>query len=154
MLSSRHYRRRRHYCYTFIINLFYLSSIIQIIAGEFGRLVIEPEESTGHHYPASAESKETLQSRSYYRVPCTGPSECVPLAECSQIFYEAAKTCYSGDRSLLCGISDFETYVCCPRSANNLQSSCGKSLVQGPYYKGLGAFPFVARIGFKSEFRT
>lgn len=30
-------------------------------------------------------------------------------------------------------------------------ASCGRTLVQSQIYRGLGAFPFVARIGFKSE---
>lgn len=30
-------------------------------------------------------------------------------------------------------------------------ASCGRSLVQSQIYRGLGAFPFVARVGFKSE---
>lgn len=35
---------------------------------------------------------------------------------------------------------------------DKLSSQCGKSLIQGNFYKKLGAFPFVARIGFKSKF--
>lgn len=36
-----------------------------------------------------------------------------------------------------------------PTGLNN--GMCGRSLVQAQIYRGLGAFPFVARIGFKSK---
>lgn len=36
-----------------------------------------------------------------------------------------------------------------PTGLNSI--SCGRSLVQSQIYRGLGAFPFVARIGFKSK---
>lgn len=70
---------------------------------------------------------------------------------------------------MFCGVNqNFEPYVCCPAyqappsfqdSSNNLNNqdklngACGKSLIQGTFYKKLGAYPFVARIGFKSELK-
>ena len=31
---------------------------------------------------------------------------------------------------------------------------CGQSAIQGFGYQGIGAYPFVARVGFKSEFSS
>jgi hypothetical protein len=107
-----------------------------------------------------------------YRLACPGLSECTALRDCPQILAEATTRCYNSDRSLFCGVNqNFEPYVCCPsypsystptyagESSNNLNNPadklsglCGKSLIQGSTYKKLGAFPFVARIGFKSKF--
>jgi hypothetical protein len=101
----------------------------------------------------------------------------VPLRECPQLLAEATKRCYNNDRSLFCGVNgNYEPFVCCPvtytssgtsqadygGSANNnnnnnvnyqdkLSGACGKPLIQGSYYKKLGAYPFAARVGFKSK---
>ncbi|GAB0096781.1 CLIP domain-containing serine protease 14D [Sergentomyia squamirostris] len=96
------------------------------------------------------------QQRSYYEATCLGFQTCLPLSQCSELHYETAKACYLGDRSLFCGSSGAEPMVCCSRSSENVDTQpqinldCGKSLVRGQYYKGLGAFPFVARVGFKN----
>ena len=105
-----------------------------------------------------------------YRLSCPGSSECVSLRECPQILTEATTRCYNSDRSLFCGVNqNFEPFVCCPSyqtpsylaqgssqydSPDKFSGVCGKSLIQGNFYKKLGAHPFVARIGFKSEFRN
>lgn len=91
------------------------------------------------------------EPRSYYAGTCSTGRVCVPMSECSIMFYDAAKTCYAGDRSMYCGGSQYEPYICCPKTPLENAQVCGKSLVSGQFYKGLGAFPFVARIGFKSE---
>lgn len=120
----------------------------------FGRLIIQSDESMRHdtNKAAAAEFDGLLEPRAtFYRsVQCDVSSECLPLSECTIIQYQAAKSCFTGDRSLHCGASDVEPYVCCPRKLDNVKS-CGKSLVTGQFYKGLGSFPYVARIGFKSE---
>lgn len=112
---------------------------------------------------------------------CAVFQTCLPLSQCMDSHYEVAKACLlSGDRSSVCGYTDgAEPLICCNRrismdSPDNLQHfappltagtpafqtynptglntvSCGRSLVQSQIYRGLGAFPFVARIGFKSE---
>lgn len=92
-----------------------------------------------------------LATRSVYGSACTGGRTCVPMSECSAMYFEAAKTCFAGDRSMFCGGTQFEPYICCPKNPLEQNRVCGKSLVAGQFYKGLGAFPFVARIGFKSK---
>lgn len=89
----------------------------------------------------------------FYRTgACDAGSDCLPLAECTYgMQYQAARGCLSGDRSMSCGSSGGEPFVCCPRGKFESVQACGKSLVSGQFYKGLGTFPFVARIGFKSE---
>ncbi|XP_058056801.1 phenoloxidase-activating factor 1-like [Anopheles bellator] len=107
--------------------------------------------------PADA-AATTRESKAMYRVSCPGLSECVPLAECPELLLEVSRQCYRGDFSLSCGVNEFEPHVCCPRVSNppfndvqsQIAGGCGKSIVQGDYYNGLGAFPFVARIGFKN----
>lgn len=92
-----------------------------------------------------------LATRSVYGSACSGGRACVPMSECSAMYFEAAKTCFAGDRSMFCGGTQFEPYICCPKNPLEQNRVCGKSLVAGQFYKGLGAFPFVARIGFKSK---
>jgi hypothetical protein len=50
---------------------------------------------------------EAIQGRSsdYYRLACAGLDDCVTLSECPQILVEATKKCYSGDRSIFCGLN-------------------------------------------------
>lgn len=86
-----------------------------------------------------------------YGGTCSGGKICVPMSECTTMYYEVAKTCYNGDRSMYCGGTQYEPYICCPKSPLERNSVCGKTLVTGQFYRGLGAFPFVARIGFKSK---
>lgn len=113
------------------------------------------------------EGRSTDASASY-RLACPGLSDCVALRDCPQILVEATTRCYNSDRSLFCGVNqNFEPYVCCPTyksptylaegtnqfdAPDKLNGACGKSLIQASFYKKLGAFPYVARIGFKSEF--
>lgn len=99
----------------------------------------------------------TLEDRGggtfYGTATCAATSDCMPLSECTFMQYQTAKSCLtSGDRSISCGSSSVEPYVCCPRNKyEKAAQTCGKSLVSGQVFKGLGSFPFVARIGFKSK---
>lgn len=110
------------------------------------------------------ENRDISQS-SAYRLACPGVNDCVALRDCPQVLVEATTRCYNSDRSMFCGVNqNYEPYVCCPPpsyvadSSNNfnaqdkLAGPCGKSLIQGSFYKKLGAYPFVARVGFKSEY--
>lgn len=110
-------------------------------------MIIQSDESSRHQ----SSDLDDIQTKAYLRSACDSLSDCVPLSECTALQYQAAKACYSGDRSIYCGISEHEPYVCCPRNRFEKVHVCGKNLVSGQYYKGLGAFPFVARIGFKSK---
>lgn len=92
-----------------------------------------------------------LESRAVYPSSCSGGRLCVPVSDCQGMYYEAAKSCFAGDRTMFCGGTQYDPYICCPKSPVELNRVCGKSLVSGQFYRGLGAFPFVARIGFKSE---
>lgn len=97
------------------------------------------------------ERTQDIEERSNYGGACPGGRICVPMSECTAMYYEVAKSCYNGDRSMYCGGTQYEPYICCPKSPLEQNSVCGKTLVSGQFYRGLGAFPFVARIGFKSK---
>lgn len=118
-----------------------------------GRLVINSEENllSPITLDGGDERSVDVETRSYYGGSCTGGRMCVPMSDCTAMYYEVAKACYNGDRSMYCGGTQYEPYICCPKSPLEQSSVCGKSLVSGQFYRGLGAFPFVARIGFKSE---
>ncbi|XP_053692139.1 venom protease [Sabethes cyaneus] len=127
------------------------STTHSIVESESGSSAGNPVRyrSSGIAEPADREFKST------YRIGCPGGSECVALAECPQLLLETARQCYRGDFSLSCGVNELEPYVCCPKLVHNkyddrADGGCGKSIVQGDFYHGLGAFPFVARIGFKN----
>ncbi|XP_055372272.1 venom peptide isomerase heavy chain isoform X2 [Condylostylus longicornis] len=83
-------------------------------------------------------------------IDCPAASECVPLIECSPIIYDIAKSCYYNDKSLFCNQNEDVPHVCCPSNPLERNQVCGRSLVQGQFYKGLGTYPFVARVGFKN----
>ena len=120
------------------------------------------------------EGRSAGESSAQYKLACPGLNDCVSLRDCPQILAEATTRCYNSDRSLFCGVNqNYEPYICCPtyksptyvnqsptyiaEGANQfsgpdkLSSQCGKSLIQGNFYKKLGAFPFAVRIGFKSK---
>ncbi|XP_065078979.1 phenoloxidase-activating factor 1 [Ochlerotatus camptorhynchus] len=128
--------------------------------------IVESESAGGSSavaYRSGGATATGLESKSFYRISCPGSSECVPLAECPEMLLETARQCYRGDFSLSCGVNELEPHVCCPRRHQQQQPQsdgvfddrnpdvgCGKSIVQGDYYHGLGAYPFVARVGFKN----
>ncbi|XP_055709441.1 venom protease-like [Phlebotomus papatasi] len=121
-----------------------------------------PQDSDAELFIGSLENVDEpthQQQRSYYQTSCFGFQNCVPLSNCPEMHFEAAKACYLGDRSLFCGTSGSEPMVCCTnngehtdtqQSGSPINTDCGKSLVRGQFYKGLGAFPFAARVGFKN----
>jgi hypothetical protein len=121
--------------------------------------VIESESSTGLHVDDTETGESKMlpssgsQSRAYYaRLTCPGISECVPMNECPELLQEALRKCSRGDKSLFCGNEPAgDPFLCCPRNPMDIRNGCGRTLIQGQNYKGLGAFPFVARVGFKSE---
>ncbi|XP_045773758.1 CLIP domain-containing serine protease 14D-like isoform X1 [Maniola jurtina] len=93
---------------------------------------------------------------------CPANMSCVPISECPLLEDLMDFACFSSDRyfhrlnSLTCGNYNNEDYVCCPscecgRVYPPGTESCGKSMVQGIDYKGIGAHPWVARIGFTNK---
>lgn len=145
-------RKEHLVCYFFSVyfyrpNIFFIFENLHFVSVFFslsvclGQLVIDSEENVVHP-----------ETRGAYGTSCTTGRICVPITDCSVLYYEAAKTCFAGDRSMFCGGTQYEPYICCPKNPSENNRQCGKSLVSGQFYKGLGAFPFVARIGFKSEF--
>lgn len=83
---------------------------------------------------------------------CSGHGTCVPMMECGENYaLEAARRCYNGDKNVFCGVdSRGEPMVCCSKNRRDFET-CGKTLVQGRTYKGLGSYPFVVRIAFRSK---
>jgi secreted trypsin-like serine protease len=90
---------------------------------------------------------------------CPQNTECLPLAQCPLLDNILSNECVNTDRisSLACG---FQGYVCCPLVANTLNNinsgkvvdgqRCGLSQIQGDNYDGIGAFPWVVRVGFRN----
>ncbi|KAF2902632.1 hypothetical protein ILUMI_03554 [Ignelater luminosus] len=95
----------------------------------------------------------------HYGVPgfCPSNTQCLPLSSCPVLSNIVNHACVYSNRvtSLGCGYEG-SGLVCCPRVSegppvvNQMGEKCGSSSVQGPNYNGLGAFPFVARIGFRN----
>lgn len=82
---------------------------------------------------------------------CYGIGPCVPIQECGENYaLEAAQKCYNGEKNIFCGVdAQGQPMVCCAKTRRDFET-CGKSLVQGKDYKGLGAYPFTVRVGFRS----
>lgn len=124
-----------------IINNFLSQSIV----AEFERINVDVNIASGkarHPYITSIKDPYLCQN--------IGP--CVPINECGDNYgLEAARRCYNGDKSIFCGVdARQEPMVCCPRQKKQYET-CGKTLVQGKDYHGLGAYPFVVRVGFRSK---
>ncbi|XP_070495181.1 chymotrypsin-like protease CTRL-1 [Chironomus tepperi] len=135
------------------------------IAKKADHVIIDTENINSENREGRA-----INAAATYRLACPGLNECVALRDCPQLLVEATSRCYNSDRSLFCGANqNYEPFICCPVSyttpsfqgestntnnVNNYQDklsgACGKALIQGNYYKKLGAFPFAARVGFKN----
>ncbi|XP_026477489.1 phenoloxidase-activating factor 1-like [Ctenocephalides felis] len=101
-----------------------------------------------------------MQSRASGTCPLGGV--CSRIEECPKVAGIVANACLKGDSSMFCGNIGQHPLVCCPIKPGpstkpqadtpiiEPEVDCGKSLIYGPQYNGLGAFPFVARIGFKN----
>ncbi|CAD7086315.1 unnamed protein product [Hermetia illucens] len=135
-------------CLVVLLIKFWCFTVISAEEGNFDHLIIDSPQQPDQIDQTDAASN-AYEARTYTQ-PCSGLSQCVPLSECSSMFVSIAKSCYSGDRSMFCGGSDDVPHVCCPSSPLERNQVCGKSLVQGQFYRGLGTFPFIARIGFKN----
>ncbi|KAJ8930576.1 hypothetical protein NQ314_016608 [Rhamnusium bicolor] len=91
---------------------------------------------------------------------CPANTQCVPLASCpilnNLINNECLLTNSIGD--LGCGYQG-SGLICCPHASDSSASSpgklvdgqrCGTSQVQGEGYDGIGAYPWIVRIGFRN----
>uniref|UniRef100_A0ABK9NE27 Peptidase S1 domain-containing protein n=1 Tax=Glossina morsitans morsitans TaxID=37546 RepID=A0ABK9NE27_GLOMM len=133
--------------------------IFTLLLTVFMKKTIDCEEGTLEKLtiPGASRVEPVPQGRSYtnrgyYDVTteCSIGTECTPLQDCTTMVYEVAKMCYYGDKSFFCGASGGEVpYVCCPSNPLEKNQICGRTLVQGQYYRGLGTYPFIARVGFK-----
>lgn len=124
--------------------------LIASVNGEFEKLLVDvnsnPPDSRDYYGVASGGggAKDSFQ--------CYGIGPCVPIQDCGIDYaLEAAKKCFDGEKNVFCGVdSQNQPMVCCPKKRRDFET-CGRSLVQGRDYKGLGSLPFAVRIGFKSK---
>ncbi|CAH2041507.1 unnamed protein product, partial [Iphiclides podalirius] len=93
---------------------------------------------------------------------CPPNTSCVPISSCPLIEDLLDFSCFSSDKyfhrlnELTCGNNNDEDYVCCPscdcaRVYQEGTEECGRSMVRGKGYKGIGLHPWVARIGFTNK---
>ncbi|XP_028169758.1 chymotrypsin-like protease CTRL-1 [Ostrinia furnacalis] len=94
--------------------------------------------------------------------PCPPYTSCMAISSCPMLEDLFDFSCFSSDRyfhrlnELTCGHANSEDYVCCPSCEGDKiykegAEKCGQSMVRGINYNGLGAHPWVARIGFKHK---
>lgn len=129
--------------------------IFVLIFRSFGRVIAEFERINVDVNVANRGREPYITSikDSYL---CQGIGPCVSITECGDNYgLEAARRCYNGDKSVFCGVdARQDPMVCCPRTTTKKEyEACGKTLVQGKSYWGLGAYPFVVRVGFRSKLR-
>ncbi|XP_072933022.1 CLIP domain-containing serine protease B4-like [Epargyreus clarus] len=98
----------------------------------------------------------------HFKGRCPPYTACVPISSCALLEDLLDFSCFSSDRyfhrlnELTCGNANGEDYVCCPscECGNVYQENtqrCGISMVKGMNYSGIGAHPWVARIGFTNK---
>ncbi|KAL0828894.1 hypothetical protein ABMA28_003798 [Loxostege sticticalis] len=91
--------------------------------------------------------------------PCPPNTSCMPISSCPMLEDLFDFSCFSSDKyfhrlnELTCGHANSEDYICCPscdcgKVYQEGTDKCGQSMVKGVNYNGLGAHPWVARIGF------
>ncbi|KAM3962003.1 CLIP domain-containing serine protease B4 [Aphomia sociella] len=91
--------------------------------------------------------------------PCPPNTECKPISECPMLEDLLDFSCFSSDKyfhrlnELTCGHANNEDYVCCPscdcsKTYQEGTERCGQSMVKAVNYSGIGAHPWVARVGF------
>ncbi|CAG9829970.1 unnamed protein product [Diabrotica balteata] len=91
---------------------------------------------------------------------CPTSSQCVPLSSCPILSNLINTDCLLNNNieQISCGYQG-SGLVCCPHVGDSLTLApgrlvdgqrCGISQVQGEGYEGIGAFPWVARIGFRN----
>ncbi|XP_060517431.1 CLIP domain-containing serine protease B4-like isoform X2 [Cylas formicarius] len=95
------------------------------------------------------------------RAICPPNSQCIPLSACPILTTVLSNECVLTNRigELGCGYQG-SGLVCCPQADGSSKVSspgkfvdgqrCGQSQVEGDGYDGIGAYPWVARIGFRN----
>ncbi|CAK1543047.1 unnamed protein product [Leptosia nina] len=110
----------------------------------------------------SLERRATADEESENHSRCPPNTTCVPISACPLLEDLLDYSCFSSDRyffrlnELTCGSSNEEDFVCCPscdcgRVYQHGNPECGQSMVRGVDYGGLGAHPWVARVGFANK---
>ncbi|KAK9512438.1 hypothetical protein O3M35_000872 [Rhynocoris fuscipes] len=117
-------------------------------------MVIEEEEGRDPSTTGVIPKQELLCSDGY---------SCVPLEECTIMEQLLKKSCLQTDklRALTCGYKGLQIMVCCPDSCPSQtpnkpsnQGQCGMPKLNNWWssnYKGVGAQPWVVRVGFKNK---
>ncbi|XP_053608796.1 CLIP domain-containing serine protease B4-like [Plodia interpunctella] len=93
---------------------------------------------------------------------CPPNTACKPISSCPLLEDLLDFSCFSSDKyfhrlnQLTCGHANNEDYVCCPscdctRVFSEGTQRCGQSMVKANNYSGIGAHPWVARIGFSHK---
>lgn len=130
--------------------IFIISILVgQRVDGDYDRILVDvnrnPPETRDYYGNVGGDAKDSFL--------CYGIGSCVPIQECGDNYpLEAARKCYNGEKNIFCGVDNQnQPMVCCPKIRRDFET-CGRSLVQGKNYKGLGAFPFVVRVGFRSNY--
>ncbi|KAL1513945.1 hypothetical protein ABEB36_003283 [Hypothenemus hampei] len=99
------------------------------------------------------------------RAVCPANSECVPLRTCPLLSTILDNQCVQEDKlgTLSCGYKGSDL-ICCPQVESNSINKvgayspgkyvdgvkCGQSQVEGLGYDGIGAYPWVVRVGFRN----
>ncbi|XP_073980980.1 CLIP domain-containing serine protease HP8-like isoform X2 [Rhodnius prolixus] len=124
---------------------------------DVGEVLTEKEEGRNPRMLEPMSKKELL---------CSSGSSCVPLEECTIIKQLMKNSCLQTVklRGITCGYKGVEPLVCCPDicPSQNLgishdienHANCGQPKLNNWWssnYKGVGAHPWVARVGFKNK---
>ncbi|KAK9728949.1 Trypsin [Popillia japonica] len=93
---------------------------------------------------------------------CPPNTECVPISQCPILSEVLNNDCVFTSKigKLGCGFQG-SGLVCCPQSSESTlftqdaynstyRPKCGQSSIQGDRYEGLGAYPWVVRVGFRN----
>ncbi|CAG9861846.1 unnamed protein product [Phyllotreta striolata] len=111
-------------------------------------------------YGYNFQQSEEQTVRSKRSSLCPSNTQCIPLSSCQYLANILNNNCLLNNRisDLSCGYQG-SGLVCCPQTAESTTilpgkvvdgQRCGFSQIQGDNYDGIGAFPWIARIGFRN----
>ncbi|XP_054264176.1 venom protease-like [Macrosteles quadrilineatus] len=124
-----------------------------LMEGEISRIVSPDDKHQSAAYSESGVGQDQT---------CATGAKCTSLQSCRLVRTLMNKNCLASNklRELTCGYLGDEPLVCCPVSAIKHDpepvngEACGAPLLYNWWknnYQGVGALPFVARIGFRSK---